>query len=495
MACTTILVGKKASYDGSTLMARNEDSPAGVFTPVRFRVVLPSDQPRQYRSVLNHFEMTLPENPLRYTAVPDSPEKDGTWAAAGINSACVAMTATETITSNDRVLGADPLVTYRPAVGQPGEAGYEPEQIGGISEEDLVTITLPYIRTAREGVLRLGQLHERYGTSEMNAIGFSDPNEIWWFESIGGHHWMARRVPDDAYVTMPNQLGIDSFDFDDAYGAGKEYLCSADLSDFVQAYHLDLTLKGNFNPRLAFGSHSDMDHTYNTPRAWAMQRYFNPHCEVWNGPSPRYTPISDDLPWCRVPEAKITIEDIKEVLSNHYQTTPYDPYQKGAEECYRPIGVNRTSQIHILQLPPADDPTREPIQWISFASNVYNAVLPLFTQVNESPSYVSYTPERVSTDSFYWTNRLIGALADPYFKECGAAIDHYREAVQSQGHYLIHQALEKKQSLSADQAHILLESTNEAIVQMAKKESDVCLSKVLDIASNHMRNAFSRSDA
>ena len=31
MPCTTILVGKKASADGSTLIARNDDSPTGVF--------------------------------------------------------------------------------------------------------------------------------------------------------------------------------------------------------------------------------------------------------------------------------------------------------------------------------------------------------------------------------------------------------------------------------------------------------------------------------
>ena len=33
MACTTILVGKKASYDGSTIIARNDDSGAGNYTP------------------------------------------------------------------------------------------------------------------------------------------------------------------------------------------------------------------------------------------------------------------------------------------------------------------------------------------------------------------------------------------------------------------------------------------------------------------------------
>lgn len=121
------------------------------------------------------------------------------------------MSATETITSNPRVLGADPLVVYDPDTKTPG----------GIGEEDLVYITLPYIHSAREGVERLGKLLEQYGTYEMNGIGFSDTKEVWWLESIGGHHWMARRVPDDAYVAMPNQLGIDYFDFEDAYGKKK----------------------------------------------------------------------------------------------------------------------------------------------------------------------------------------------------------------------------------------------------------------------------------
>jgi dipeptidase len=40
---------------------------------------------------------------------------DGIWAASGVNSENVSMTATETITSNPRVLGADPYVKYEKA--------------------------------------------------------------------------------------------------------------------------------------------------------------------------------------------------------------------------------------------------------------------------------------------------------------------------------------------------------------------------------------------
>ena len=57
---------------------------------------------------------------------------------------------------------------------------------------------------------RLGSLLEKYGTYEMNGIAFQDKDEIWWLETIGGHHWIARRVPDDVYVVMPNQLGMDA---------------------------------------------------------------------------------------------------------------------------------------------------------------------------------------------------------------------------------------------------------------------------------------------
>ena len=200
MPCTTVLVGKNASNDRSTMIARTDD---GHFDVKKLIVVEPKDQPRKYRSVLSHLEIELPEEPLRYTACPSVDQKDGIWAATGINAANVGMTATETITSNPRVLAADPLVTYRAA-----KSRREKEIPGGIGEEDIVVLVLPYIRSAREGVLRLAELLERYGTYESNGIAFNDENEVWWLETIGGHHWMARRIPDDRVVINPNQFEL-----------------------------------------------------------------------------------------------------------------------------------------------------------------------------------------------------------------------------------------------------------------------------------------------
>ena len=253
-------------------------------------MVTPKEQPKTYISVLSHVKVELPEQAMRYTSMPNAEKGEGIWAASGVNEANVAMTATETITTNPRVQGADPLVVYQPA-----KDGQE-EVPGGIGEEDIVYLVLPYIKSAREGVARLGHLLETYGTYENNGIAFQDADEIWWLETIGGHHWMARRVPDDVYVVMPNQLGIDTFDLEDALGEQKEYMCSPDLKEFIEKYHLDLSMDGVLNPRDAFGSHDDSDHVYNTPRAWYMERYLNPNSVNWDGPDADYTPLSDDIP-------------------------------------------------------------------------------------------------------------------------------------------------------------------------------------------------------
>ena len=200
MPCTTVLAGKLATNDRSTMIARTDD---GHFDEKKLIVVEPDQQPKIYKSVESHVEITLPENPMRYTSCPSVDPKHGIWAATGINAANVGMTATETTTSNPRVLAADPMVELREA--KDGEE----ERCGGIGEEDIVVLVLPYIRSAREGVLRLGALLEQYGTYESNGIAFNDENEVWWLETIGGHHWIAKKIPENRVIINPNQFGMD----------------------------------------------------------------------------------------------------------------------------------------------------------------------------------------------------------------------------------------------------------------------------------------------
>ena len=498
MPCTTILVGKKASYDGSTIIARNDDSGSGHYTSKKLAVINPEEQPKIYKSVISHVEIELPENPMRYTAMPNAEEGEGIWAACGVNEAHVGMTATETITSNPRVLGADPLVRYQPA-----KDGKE-EIPGGIGEEDIVYIVLPYIHSAREGVRRLGSLLEQYGTYEMNGIAFQDADEIWWLETIGGHHWIARKVPDDVYVMMPNQFGMDQFDLEDALSNQKEYMCSADLKEFVEKYHLNLSQDGTFNPRDIFGSHDDSDHVYNTPRAWYMARCLNPSTMNWDGPDADFTPLSDDIPWCMVPEKKVTIEDVKYVLSSHFQGTPYDPYgsygEKSMKGAFRSIGVNRNDFLSVIEMRPeqADitENTGNIIQWVAFASNVFNVLVPFYGEVETTPEYVSNTTGEVSTENFYWASRMIAAMADASYHKSLFHIERYQMHVMAKGRELLHtyDALLAEEKDAANRQK-LMQQANNAIAEMLKKETQDTLDKVLFELSSQMKNAYSRSDA
>ncbi len=495
MACTTILVGKNASYDGSTMIARNDDSGAGHFTPKKFVVFHPEDQKRTYRSVLSHVEVELPRNPYRFTAVPNAVAGKGIWAASGVNEKNVAMTATETITSNPRVLGADPLVVYHPA--EDGNA----EVPGGIGEEDIVFLVLPYINSAREGVLRLGSLLETYGTYEKNGIAFQDADEIWWLETIGGHHWIAKKVPDDRYVVMPNQFGMDEFDLEDAFGKQKEHLCSADLREFIEKNHLDLRLDAEsvFCPRDAFGSHTDSDHVYNTPRAWYIERCLNPHTFTWDGVDAEYRPESDDIPWSLVPEKKLTVEDVKYVLSTHYQGTPYDPYNSRGDLSergkYRAVGINRNDFVAVIQMRPDQPEDASAIQWLAFASNAFNVLVPFYAQISQTPDYLANTTKEVSTDNFYWNSRLIAAMTDASYGKSIVHVERYQLAVQSDAYAILHKydAL-IKQTDNQREREILREDANQEIAEMLKQKTADTLDKVLFELSSQMKNAFSRSD-
>ena len=482
MPCTTVLVGRLASNDGSTMIARTED---GHFDVKRMTAVPPNKQPRKYRSKKSHVEIELPDHPMGYSACPNVNPEEGIWAAHGINDANVGMTATETITTNPRVLSADPMVVYEKA-----KSRNQKDQIGGIGEEDFVVLVLPYVRTAREGVLRLGSLLETWGTYESNGIAFNDEKEVWWLETIGGHHWMARRVPEDSVVLAPNQFAMDAFDLEEAFGKQEAHLCSKDLREFIAENHLDLNQGGKFNPRDVFGSRRDQDHIYNTPRAWFMGRYLAPESHRWEGPDAEFTPESDNIPWCLVPDRKVTVEDVEYLLSGHYQGTPYNPYTNrdtGMRGMYRSIGINRTGVTSICQIRP--DRAQKGLQWLSFGSTTFGAFLPLFPHVEKMPDYVSKVTMDPTTENFYWASRLLGALADSQFSACIQEIGRYQDAVTTEGRRIV-RAYDARNTNDPE----VLAKANEELCAMARQKTAETLGRVLSEVSQRMRNGFQLSD-
>lgn len=485
MSCTTVLVGKRASNDNTTMISRTDD---GHFDVKKTIVVEPEKQPRKYKSKIAHLEIELPDDPMRYTGCPSVDTKNGVWATTGINEAGVGMSATETLTSNPRVLSADPLVEYKPAKGR------QKAVPGGLGEEDFVVVVLPYIHSAREGVVRLGSLLEKYGTYESNGIAFNDENEIWWLDTIGGHHWIATKVPDDRVVINPNQFGTDSFDLDDAFGKQESHMCSADLMEFIRDNNLDCGRNGEFDLRKIFGSRRDMDHVYNTPRAWFIGRYLAPVSHSWDGPDAEFHPESDNLPWSLVPDRKVTIEDVQYLLSAHFQGTPWDPYGRrelGLSGKYRSIGINRTGVTHINQIRSNVPDEIKGIEWICYGCTTFSCWVPVYTNVASMPDYISKVTLDVSTDNLFWASRLIGAMADKDYDHCIQDIERYQDAVNIRARQLIIE-YDKKMIETGD--YSLAEEANKRICEMAKEETTKALGRILETSSVRMKNNSKLSD-
>ncbi|ASW11594.1 C69 family dipeptidase [Lactobacillus delbrueckii subsp. lactis] len=444
--CTTILVGKDATIDGSTMIARSEDGGSTII-PEAFIAVNPKEQPKHYKAVISGQEIDdedLLPNPLRYTSAPDASGKNGIWAAAGINDATVAMTATETITTNSRIQGIDPLV-----------------EEGGLGEEDFVTLTLPYIHSAREGVKRLGYLVEKYGTYEMNGSAFADHDEVWYIETIGGHHWAARRIPDDAYVAAPNRLNIDFFDFNDE----ENFMCSSDLLDIINEYHLNPDYQG-YNLRHIFGSSTIKDAHYNNPRAWYIHRYFDPE---WEG-----EPGDQDQPFITYAKKKISPEDIKFLESSHYQDTKYDVYSttntEAEKKLFRPIGINRNFETHILQIRNDVEEGIAGVQWLAFGPNTFNCLVPFYTNVTTTPASFQTGPDFDLTKIF-WLNKLNAQLGDTNYKVYSALEQAFEEKTMAKLRQIENETDRAVRGLTGRDLQEKLEEANQKMADLTYKQT------------------------
>ncbi|GKQ42408.1 dipeptidase [Companilactobacillus sp. RD055328] len=462
LACTTLLVGKNASMDNSTLVGRNEDA-GGAINPKKFMVITPDKQPRHYQAKETKFAIDLLDEPLRYTSTPDANDEYGIYAESGINSANVAMSASETITTNSRILGIDPFVP------------------NGIGEEDIVTIVLPYITSAKAGVLRMGELLTKYGTYESNGIIFSDKNDIWYMETLGGHHWAAVKIPDDAYVIAPNRLNIDDFDFD-----SDEYLCSSDLKEFIDTNNLNPDIDG-YNLRHIFGSSTIKDTRYNNPRAWYVQKLFNP--EMDNDPR------DYELPFICRANKKISIEDIKFALSSHFENTDYDVYGNGTDadkKSFRPIGINRNQETHILQIRNDVSDEIAGIHWLAYGPNTFNALVPFYSNVNEVPTSYQNTKSNLTLDNTYWLNRIISLLGDYDYELYSNLEDTFDQKVMSECKNL--QLNSDQKAIKSDNIQNYLATINEQYAQINWKHTIELLDSMVKSGSEKMKLRFSLGD-
>ena len=449
--CTTIIIGQEQTADGSMIVARSEDWDA--MEAKNYEIFEDTDNgQREFVAKDSPFRCELPEKALGYSAL--SPYNlHGHWGSAGFNTAGVGMSATESIFSSDEILKHDPLVE------------------NGVAENSVFNITLPYIRTAREGVERLGMLIEKYGIAEGFGIGFVDSKEIWYLETACGHRWLACRMPKDQYFVTGNQSRFRTYNPNDK----ENYLASADLIEFAEKHGLYNPAQGAFDFHEAYARDIKLDTTYNYPRVWGLQQLFSP--EIKNDVTKNTFPVFAKA------AHKVTLTELRTAFRFHYDNTEHDPYlNSNPKEPYRPVSIFRTTQTHLLQVRPELPQAIGCVNYVAMGMADLGVFLPLYQGITSYPEAYTKGNGESSDDSAYWKFRKIMVLGMTNYNKYAPII---KEA------YAKFEAETDQRQREMEEEYLRIYKTQPLHAQdMLQAFSDKILNSALDLADRLQEKLF-----
>lgn len=376
--CTTIIVGKKASRTGKIIFGRNSDTKS----PSRAKHL------KSYHTTAKS---------IGFLALPyyDTESQDGMLQVA-TNKKGVAISATETITSNDTALKYDPFVD------------------NGISEFNLVKPIMDKATSAFMATKMLGDMITKQGVSEGFGVVLADGDEAWYLETGSGHHFVAVRIPDDVYFVSANQGRIQAVNIHNGvYGAG--YYGSPDLESFARSHGFAQYTNNKFDFRKTYQriinvktGNMNNDINYNYYRIATLLNMYSKY--------PMKGFEKGEFPMFMKPTHKLTLTDVKRGLENYYQNTPYNPYISTESPTYRPISVFRSSNSHITVMSNEHDKNIANIEYIALGMPSSSLYIPFYSGMATIPKTYTVGTNKADESSAFWDYRKLQALVFTDFK-------------------------------------------------------------------------------
>lgn len=291
-ACTNLIVGKKASVDGSVMVSYNADDygmfsglchyPAGVHAKGEMRKIFDWD------SGVYHGE--IPEAPVTYNVI------------GNINE-------------------------YQLSIAETTYGGREEmvDTTGILDYGSLIYVALQRAKTAREAISVMTSLVEKYGyCSSGETFSICDPNEAWIMEMMGtgpgskGVVWVAMRIPDDAICAHANQSRIGKFDMKDKKNVlhSKNVISYARKMGWFSGKDADFSWKNTY----AFPDFSGRRAC--DARAWSFFNRFKKGFDRYLPWALGKDPNAEDMPLWVVPDRKLSVHDVEMAMRDHYENTP-----------------------------------------------------------------------------------------------------------------------------------------------------------------------------
>ncbi|MBM3212804.1 dipeptidase, partial [Candidatus Poribacteria bacterium] len=247
LGCFAVIVGKKASVDGSVIFGHNEQD--GGERMLNFRVI-PNMKHSPGAMVKLLKGGQLPEVSETYSFIwSQNPGLE--FSDTYINQWGVAVASDGCGTREDSY---ENLVARGDIVD--GGIGYM-----------LRRLVIQRVKTSREGVEIAGELLNRFGYSDSGrTLVIADPNEAWLLSIVRGKHWLAKRVPDDEVTILPNVHIISPVDLEDK----NNFIGTPDIIDYA-------IKRGWYNPndRKPFSfrdAYNPTNQKFWDPRQWKGQQ-------------------------------------------------------------------------------------------------------------------------------------------------------------------------------------------------------------------------------
>jgi len=195
---------------------------------------------------------------------------------------------------------------------------------------DLMVLALQRASTAREAITVITDLVAEYGYgSTGESISIGDKHEAWVLEIIGpgeggrGAEWVAVRVPDGHISAHANKARIGRFPLDDPENC--RYSKNV-ISFAVEKGYYDPDSGEPFRFCDIYDPPDPKNRRYCEMRVWSALRRAAPSLNL----SPDYhrsVPGAEDYPWSIKPDNKLSIRDVFALMRDHYEGTPYDMTQ------------------------------------------------------------------------------------------------------------------------------------------------------------------------
>ncbi|MBR5018811.1 MAG: C69 family dipeptidase [Bacteroidales bacterium] len=202
-ACTSIMVGKKASSDGSVMTAHCCDSYYRTYVTIEPRKTFQPGETEPY-----FFNVLHKEEPWDPRGVYET----GRIVPPALQTYRFVNTAYPCMNEKQLAIGETTYDGNKDLINRNGVFWIE----------ELERLALQYCDNARDAIRLMGEMAEKYGYADWGeTLTVADPNEVWQFEINGpgpgepGAIWAAQRIPDDHVGISANIARIGAIDFND----------------------------------------------------------------------------------------------------------------------------------------------------------------------------------------------------------------------------------------------------------------------------------------